>query len=118
MAAYVKLFPFKVRTASAESDRVTVWDKYQAAHIVIDHANVGGGLTVGVFGVVPGDNGSPDFQYSLASTAIIASGHTVIKIGPDYTAATNVIKDYMPYYFKVAVTASGTNAYGINASLI
>jgi len=41
-----------------------------------------------------------------------------MKIGPQYTAAANVAKEYIPYQFFVSVTASGTNAYGIGASVI
>ena len=114
MAMYVNLLPMEVRTSSADSKVVTVWEDHEAAHIVVDHPNVGGGITVVAFGKDP----SSGFGYPLLSSNIVASGHTVMKIGPQYTAAANVAKEYIPYQFFVSVTASGTNAYGIGASVI
>lgn len=110
----VTLLPLNVRSSSVDSPKVTVWEKYEAAHIVIDHPNVGGGLTVNLLGY---DQGA-QYSYSLLSGAIVTSGHTLWKIGPAYTAAAGVVKDYIPYQFYVSVTASGTNAYGIHASVI
>lgn len=115
MAMYVGLMPNQVRTSSEDSKVVKSYsNNYEAAHIVVDHHNVGGGLTVTVYG----KDDSSGYEYSLLSTNIVASGHTVMKIGPQYTAATNVAKEYIPYQFFVRVTASGTNAYGIGASVI
>lgn len=114
MAMYVALLPFAVRSSSENSKVVTVWDKYTSAHVVIDHPNVGGGITVVAFG----KDDTSGFSYPLLSTNIVASGHTVMRIGPDYTAAANIAKDLIPHTFYVAVTASGTNAYSIGASII
>ena len=111
---YVTPLPLKVRTTSETSAPVTVWEKFTAAHIVVDHPNVGGGITVVVYGNDPYSG----YRYSLLSTNIVASGHTLMKIGPDYTAAANVAKDYIPYQFVVSVTGSGTNAYSVSASII
>lgn len=114
MAMFVSLLPMAVRTTSATSSVVTSWEKHEAAHIVVDHPNVGGGLTVSVFGKDP----ASDFGYLLLASNIVASGHTILKIGPEYTAGANVAKDYIPYQFYVTVTASGTNAFGVGASVI
>lgn len=114
MAMFVNVLPLEVRTTNTTSKTVTVWDKYRAAHIVVDHPNMGGGITVGVFGRDP----SSGFRYPLLSTNIVASGHTVMKIGPEYTAAANIAKDYIPYQIFVDVVASGTNAYAVTASII
>lgn len=111
---YVALLPLEVRTSNAESKVVTVWEKFTAGHFVVDHPNVGGGLTVSVYGKDP----LSGFSYLLLASNIVASGHTVMKIGSDYTAAANVAKDYIPYNFYVSVSASGTNAYSIGASII
>lgn len=112
---YVSVLPLEVRTTSPAAKVVKVWDKYRAAHVVIDHPNMGGGITVGVFGRDPVSG----FKYPLLSTAIVASGHTVMKIGPEYTAGANVAKDYIPYEISFdVVAASGTNAYSIGASII
>lgn len=114
MAIYVNVLSFGVRTTSETSKDITVYEKHEAGHFVVDHPNVGGGITVVVFGKDP----QSGFSYPLLSSNIVASGHTVMKIGPDYTAGANVAKDYIPYTLSVAVTASGTNAYSIGASII
>jgi len=110
---HVKLFALEARTSNATSNDVTVWEKFNAAHIVVDHPNVGGGLTVAVYGKDLVSN----YSYPLLSANIVASGHTVMRIGPDYTAGALVAKEYMPHTFYVAVTASGTNFYSIGASV-
>lgn len=110
---HVTVFPLEVRTTSETSKDITVWEKFTAAHLVVDHPNVGGGLTVVVSGKEPSG-----FTYPLLSSNIVASGHTVLKIGPDYTAGANVAKEYVPYTVVVSVTASGTNAYGISGSIM
>lgn len=114
MAMNVNVLPFKVRTTSETGKDITVWDKYQAAHVVVNHPNIGGGITVVVFG----KDLTSGFRYPLLSTNIVASGHTVMKIGPELTAGANIAKDYIPYQIFVDVTASGTNAYSIGASII
>lgn len=114
MAMYVKVFGLESRTSDAASPAITSWERHESAHFVIDHPNMGGGMTVGVFGKDP----LSGFEYSLLSTNIVASGHTVLKIGPDYTAGANVGKDYIPYQTIVRVVASGTNFYSIGASYI
>lgn len=114
MAMYVKVFALEARTTNATSTPIVSWERHESAHFVVDHPNVGGGLTVGVYGKDP----LSGFEYLLLSSAILASGHTVMKIGPDYTAAANIAKDYIPYQIVVNVAASGTNFYSIGASVI
>lgn len=111
---FVNLFPLEVRSSNATSKEVTVWEKFTAAHIVVDHPNMGGGMTVVVFG----KDRTSGFGYPLLSSNIVASGHTVMRIGPDLTAGANIAKDYIPHCFYITVTASGTNAYSIGASVI
>lgn len=110
---YVQVLPGEVRTTST-SKEVKIWDKYRAAHVVVNHPNVGGGMTVVVFGKDP----TTGFKYPLLSSNIVASGNTVMKIGPEYTAGANVAKDYIPYLVSIDVTASGTNYYSVGASFI
>ena len=114
MAMYVKVFALEARTTNATGTPIISWERHDSAHYVIDHPNVGGGFTVGVYGKDP----LSGFEYLLLSQNIVASGHTVMKIGPDYTAGTGVAKDYIPYQTVVNVTASGTNFYSIGASYI
>ena len=115
MAMRAVLLPMAVRSSSVDSPKITVWEKFNAAHIVIDHPNVGGGLTFNLLGY----DQTSGYSYSLGlSGAVVASGHTLWKIGPEYTAAAGVAKEYVPYQFYMSVTASGTNAYSISASVI
>lgn len=114
MAKFIKVADSAVRTSDYTSPVLENYELHQAAHFVVDHHNVGGGITVRVFG----RDTITNFDYLLLSSNILASGHTVMKIGPDYTAAANVAKDYIPAHVVVNVTASGTNAYAIGASFI
>lgn len=115
MAKFIKVLDSAVRTSSVTSPVLENYDLNRAAHFVVDHPNVGGGITVNVYG----RDTLANFDYLLLSSAIVASGHTVMKIGPEYTAGANVAKDYIPAHVVVAVTvASGTNAFGIGASFI
>lgn len=114
MAMYVTPLPYKVRTTNVTSDPVTVWEKFTAGHFVVDHPNVGGGITV----VISGKDQYSGYKYTLLSSNIVASGHTLMKIGSDYTAGANVAKDYIPYQFVVDVVGSGTNYYSVSASII
>lgn len=116
MAMRATLLPLEVRGAGTiDSRHITVYQKYDAAHIVIDHPNVGGGLTVSLLGF---DEGAR-YSYSLGlSGAIVSSGHTLWKIGPQYTAGAGIAKEYVPYDFYVSITASGTNAFAVYASVI
>lgn len=114
MAMYVNLLPMKLRTSSEVSRPVTVWEKFTAAHIIVDHPNVSGGITV----VAHGYDAATGYKYPLLSSNIVASGHTLMKIGPDYTAAANVAKEYIPYQWVVSVTASGNNFYSVSASIM
>lgn len=110
---YVNALPFGLRTTSATKE-VTIWEKFTAAHFVVDHPNIGGGITVSVFGKDPASG----FKYLLLSSNIVASGHTVMKIGPDYTAAANIAKEYIPYQISVDVAASGNNFFSVAASIM
>jgi hypothetical protein len=114
MAMRVTFLPLEVRSGNVNSREVSVYEKYTAAHLVVDHPNVGGGFTVNVYG----KDLTSGYSYSLLSSNIVASGHTLMKIGPDYTAGANVAKEYIPYTVWVGVTASGVNAYSIGASII
>lgn len=115
MAMYVSVLPLAGRTSNETGKDITVWEKYSAAHVVVDHPNVGGGFTV----VVSGKDLYSGFKYPLLSSNIVASGHTVMKIGPDYAAAGNVAKDYIPYTMVVDVVGvSGTNFFSVGASII
>lgn len=114
MASYFNLLPLKARTVSAVSPTVTVWEKYQAAHIVVDITAGSPKLIV----TVKGKDAASGKGYTLLTSAELTSGTTVLKVGPELTAGTNIAKDYLPYQFYVDVTLSGTATYSVGASLI
>lgn len=117
MATHVGLLPSQSRTTSVTSPVISVAEKYEAAHIVLNvTAGTGFGLTLTVKGK---DLTSGSTYDILASSFVTSTGTTVLKVGPAYTAGANVAKDYMPGDWLVAVTASGTAAtYSLGASLI
>ncbi len=115
MASYVTVLPSASRSTN-QSKQVKVYEKYQAAHFVVDITSGSPNLVV----VVNGYDAESGKKYALLTSSTINSGTTVLKVGPDYTAGTNVAKDYLPYMLSVDVTQSGGVAatYSIGASLI
>jgi hypothetical protein len=117
VAAYVTLLASAERTVDVTGNQITVWEKYQAAHIVVDITTGGSNLIATVKGR---DTASGKDYTILTSTTMNASGTTVLRVGPDYTAGANTAKDYMPYNFHVDITQSGGTpvTYSVGASLI
>lgn len=118
MAQHVGILPSASRTASVTGSDITVAGKYEAAHIVVD---VTDGSAFNLLVTVKGKDLTSQKDYTLlTSSTINSTGTTVLKVGPQYTAATNVAKEYLPYIFHVDVTQSGSVAatYSIGASLI
>lgn len=115
MASYVPVFPSQSRTANV-SKEITVWDKYNAAHLVV-HISTGNPKLIVT---VSGKDSASDEKYTLLTSSEITNGTTVLKIGPDYTAGTNVAKEYVPYRMIVDVTQSGgvDTTYSIGMSLM
>lgn len=118
MAIFVPVLESTARTANATSKTLSVADKYQAAHVVVDiSAGSGFNLVFNVNGIDPSSGQS----YTILSTPTInARGTTVMRIGPDYTAAANVAKDILPFQWNVTVTQSGgvSATYTVGASLV
>ena len=104
------------RTADVDSRVITVWEKYEAAHVVVDITAGSPNLIVTLKGKDP----TSGKAYTLLQSSTINSGTTVLKIGPDYTAGTNVAKDYIPYMFYATITQSGGVAatYSVGAVFI
>jgi len=118
MAMYVPLLASEARTTAASSPVVSVYEKYNAAHVVID-VTAGTGFNL-VFSV-KGKDAASGKTYTIISTPTInTTGTTIVKIAPEFTAGTNVAKDYIPYYFFVDTTVSGTVSatYSVGASLM
>jgi len=118
MAAYVPLLESAARTADVTSRQVSVYEKYEAAHIVID-VTAGSGFNL-LFSVNGHDSASGKDYTILTSSDITGTGTTVLRVGPQYTAGANVAKDYLPALWSVAVTQSGgaSATYSVGASLI
>ena len=118
MAQHVGLLPLGTRTANASSPIITVTEKYQAAHVVID-VTAGTGFNL-LFSVKGKDATSGKSYTILTSATINTTGTTVMKIGPELTAGSNIAKDYIPYNWYIDVTQSGgvSANYSVGASLI
>ena len=116
MARWVGVLPIAARTADTNSPIIVNHGNYHAMHLSVDITAGAPNLVVTVQGKASGT----DKYYNLLQSSTINSGNTVLKIGSDYTAGTNVAKDYIPYEWRVAVTQSGgvSATYSIGASLI
>ena len=80
-----------------------------AAHVIINITTLTGTAPTATFTVEAKDDSSGLYYTLLASTAIAATGTTVLKIGPSLTAAANsVVNDFVPKFFRVSMTAGGT----------
>lgn len=117
MAKYLKVLDSAARTVSVQTPNFHSYDDNDALHLVIDISSGSPNLVVTINGH---DNVSSKDYAILTSATINASGVTVLKVGPEYTATTNVAKDHMPAYWNIAVTQSGgvSSVYSIGASLI
>ena len=118
MAQHVGLLGSAARAAITNSPTITVAEKYEAAHLVVD---VTAGSAFNLLVDIKGYDQTSGKTYSLLTSSVInAVGTTVLKVGPQYTAGTNVAKDYMPFSWYVTVTPSGGvgATYSVGASLI
>lgn len=118
MAQHVGLLGSAARTVATVSPVVTVAQKYEAVHVVVD---ITGGTGFNLLVDLKGKDQTSGKSYTLLTSATLnAIGTTVLKVGPQYTAGTNVAKDYVPYNWYVEVTPSGgvSATYSIGASLI
>lgn len=81
----------------------------KAAHVVIDITSITGTAPTATFTVQGKDPVSGKYYTILASTALAATGTTVLKIGPNFAAAANVAaNDILPRKFRVICTVGGT----------
>lgn len=117
MATFVGVLPLAARTTDQVSKTFENNVGERGLHLVVDLETGSPGIVVAINGV---DAYSQKSYNILTSPNINASGLTVMKVGPEYTAATNVAKDYLPFHWNVTVTASGaqSGSYSIGASVI
>ena len=82
-----------------------------AAHVIINITTLTGTAPTATFtvqGKIPSAS-SATYYTILASTAIAATGTTILKIGAALTASANAVaNDIMPRDFRVIMTAGGT----------
>lgn len=117
MAKYITVLPSAARTANVTTPNFHSYDDNDALHLVVDVTSGSPNLVV----TVNGHDNASGKDYAILTGAIInGTGTTLLKVGPDYTAATNVAKDHIPAYWNVGVVQSGgvSATYSIGASLI
>src|SRR3989304_3975050 len=103
MATYVGVLDSVSRNADTDSKHIINWAKHEALHLVVD-------VTAGnpnIFVNLKAYDSASTKSYTLLTSSQINGGTTILKLGPDYTAATNIAKDYLPYDWYVSVTQSG-----------
>lgn len=89
----------------ADIDNLSGW----AAVIVIDITSITGTAPTATFTVQGKDDLSGKYYTILASTALNATGTTVLRIGAGLTAAANLVaNDILPRTFRVICTTGGT----------
>lgn len=113
MAKYIKVLASKSRTANEDSYILYNAELHKSAHIVVDVTN-GSNLLVAIKGV---DRVSSK-TYTILTSSILASGTTVLRVGPELTAGANIAKDYIPESWKISATVSGATTFSVGASLI
>ncbi len=95
-------------------------DFYRGVHLTIDMTAVPGVATV-TFTIQGKDPVSGKYYTILASTAIVATGTTVLKVYPGITAAANAsVSDILPRSWRLLCTHSaGTDfTYSVGASYV
>lgn len=112
MATYKRILPDAARTAFTSSPIFISEDKFTAMHLVVDITD-GSNLSVAIKGM----DGVSSKSYTILSS-VLASGTTVMRVGPDYTAGANIAKDYIPYKWFVDINPSGSTTVSVGASLI
>lgn len=115
MATNQVVWPSASYNADQPAKLITVTEKYEAAHVVVDITAGAPNLTV----TLGGYDAFSKKTYSIL-TSVLNSGTTVLRIDPALTAGANIAKDRVPYQLSVAVTQSGGVAatYSVAAYLL
>lgn len=120
MAKHIGVAPSASRTANFTSPIFVSSDSdgTDALLVFVDITSGAANLVVGIKGR---DLTSGKDYTILESAALNAAGTTVLRVGPDLTAATGLVaKDYVPDAWLVSVTHSGgiPATYSIGASWV
>lgn len=95
-------------TASSNGDDMDNLSS-DTAHVIINITTLTGTTPTATFTVQGKDDASGTYYTLLASTALNATGQTVLRIGPSLTAAANLVaNDIIPKTFRVILTTGGT----------
>lgn len=80
-----------------------------SAHVIINITTLTGTTPTATFTLQGKDEASNTYYTILASTALAATGQTVLRVGPGLTAAANLVaNDVIPKGFRVILTTGGT----------
>lgn len=55
---------------------------------------------------------------ALLTSAALSAGTTLLRVGPQLTAATNIAKEYLPYEFNITVSGGAAGTYSIGAWVV
>lgn len=113
LAKFISVLHSGTRSVAADSPLYNNWEDNYALHVVVDITS-GDNLVVSVLGRDTESNK----DYTILTSALLASGVSVLKVGPELTAGTNVAKDYVPANFHIYSVPSGSTVFSIGASLI
>lgn len=118
MSKQVGLFPSKT-TAAAQVDTSKKIvnggdDSAEALYVVVDITAGTPGLSV----IINGWDETSQKSFALLTSAALNSGTTVLKVGPQLTAGTNVAKEYVPHAWYVTASGNAAGTFSIGASLI
>lgn len=121
MAKRVNLFASAARTATVTTPVIAANDQedtYNALYVVVD-------VTAGTaFNLTPSiglyDSASAKTITLLTGSVINATGTTLLRVGPAYTAGANVAKEYVPAEWTATFTISGGigATFSANAHLV
>lgn len=125
MAQHVTVFPSEARTASTNSfDFKNSVENGGLNNVgmlcVIDCTAIASSPSV-VFTIEGKDPTSGKYYTILASAPIVGTGTTILRVHPEFTAASNTVaKDFIPAVWRIKAVAGNSNSitYSVGVSLI
>lgn len=114
---YVKVLDSAARTTDVTSVNFHAYEDHNAGQFILD---VTGGSAFNLGVAIRGYDPLSLKSYTLLSQTINASGTSVLRVGPELTAAAGIAKDYLPAYWNVQVTVSGgiSSTFSVGAHIM
>lgn len=112
MAKYLTVLDSNARTGLTTSPKFYNYEPNNAAHVAV---NITDGTNLAVS--IKGWDEVSDVGYTILAYTCL-NGMTVLRVGPELTAAGPTAKDYLPYLWYVEATTSGSTTFSIGASMI